>query len=151
MTNTPVLGFRYYSSDPSHRQDGYPPSQLDSLKVLGVRVLVIVNPFEVNAPLPNIQASKQVRLHVYTPQVIKMIKSCDDLRFYSVPSLPPRWRLDEILVRQLNNIITGQLYCPRHRAYVKLCHFLGIYTADLRNQVFAVREWGTCLRMWGSH
>jgi len=105
-------------------------------------VLVIVSPFEVNALLPDIRASKRVHLHVYTPRVIKMMKSSDDLRLYSVPSLPIRWRPNEVLVRQLN-IFAGQLYFPHRREYVKLSRFLGIYTTDLEDQgVFEVQSDG---------
>ena len=111
-----------------------PVNWILSTNTLSVPVLVIISPFEVNVLLPDIRASKQVYLHVYTPRVIKMMKSCDDLRLYSVPSsLPARWRPNEILIRELN-IFAGQLYFPRRRAYVKLCRFLGMYTADLEDQ-----------------
>ncbi|KAG1796950.1 uncharacterized protein HD556DRAFT_1441127 [Suillus plorans] len=96
-------------------------------------VLVIVSPFEVNGLLFEIRASKQVHLHAYTPRIIKMMKSCDDLRLYVTPSLPARWKPHDTLIQQLN-VFAGQLYFPRHRAYVKLCRFLGIYTADLKDQ-----------------
>jgi hypothetical protein len=96
-------------------------------------VLVVVSPFEVNALLPDIRASKRVHLHIYTPRVTRMMKSCDDLRLYSVPSLPVQWTPQEVLVQQLS-IFAGQLYLPNYSAYVELCRFLGIYTADLRDQ-----------------
>ncbi|KAG1750476.1 uncharacterized protein EDB91DRAFT_1107654 [Suillus paluster] len=99
----------------------------------GTLVLVIVSPFEVNALLPDIRSSKLVRLHTYTPRVIKMMKSCDDLRLYVIPSLPARWMLHDSITRQLN-VFAGQLYLPHRRTYVKLCRFLGIYTADLKDQ-----------------
>ncbi|KAG1750414.1 uncharacterized protein EDB91DRAFT_1243991 [Suillus paluster] len=96
-------------------------------------VLVIISPFEANALLPDIRASKRVRLHTYTPRVINMMKSCDDLRLYVIPSLPARWMPHDTLIRQLN-VFAGQLYFPHQRAYVQLCRFLGIYTADLEDQ-----------------
>lgn len=97
------------------------------------QVLVIVSPFEVNILLPDIRASKRVHLHAYTPRVIKMMKSCDNLRLYITPSIPARWMPDDTLIRQLN-VFAGQLYFPHQLAYVKLCRFLGIYTADLKDQ-----------------
>ncbi|KAG1892808.1 hypothetical protein F4604DRAFT_1913503 [Suillus subluteus] len=106
---------------------------LSSNTVSNAPVLVVVSPFEVNVLLSEIRASKQVHLHAYTPRVIKMMKSCDDLRLYITPSLPARWMPHDTLIRQLN-VFAGQLYFPHQRAYVKLCRFLGIYTADLEDQ-----------------
>jgi hypothetical protein len=126
------------------KTDSYirPVNWILSSTASGVPVLVIVSPFEVNALLPDIRASKRVHLHVYTPRVIKMMKSSDDLRLYSVPSLPIRWRPNEVLVRQLN-IFAGQLYFPHRREYVKLSRSLGIYTTDLEDQgVFKVQSDG---------
>jgi hypothetical protein len=119
-----------------------PVNWILSSTVSGKQVLVIVSPFEVNTLLSDIRASKQVHLHIYTPRVTKMMKSCDDLRLYNVPSLPALWTPHDVLVRQLN-IFAGQLYLPHYGAYVNLCRFLGIYTADLRDQgVFAVQSDG---------
>ncbi|KAG1873801.1 hypothetical protein F4604DRAFT_1765091 [Suillus subluteus] len=106
---------------------------LSSTASPGAQVLVIISPFEVNVLLPDIRASKRVHLHAYTPRVIKMMKSCDDLRLYITPSIPARWMPDDALIRQLN-VFAGQLYFPHQRAYVKLCRLLGIYTADLKYQ-----------------
>ncbi|KAG1857715.1 hypothetical protein DFJ58DRAFT_878168 [Suillus subalutaceus] len=106
---------------------------LSSNTVSNVPVLVVVSPFEVNVLLSEIRASKQVHLHAYTPRVIKMMKSCDDLRLYITPSLPARWMPHDTLIRQLN-VFAGQLYFPHQRAYVKLCRFLGVYTADIEDQ-----------------
>ncbi|KAG1773742.1 hypothetical protein EV702DRAFT_1129048, partial [Suillus placidus] len=117
------------------KTDSYtrPVNWILSSTVSGAQVLVIVSPFEVNALLPDIRASKRVHLHVYTPRVIKMMKSCDDLRLYIAPSIPARWMPDDTLIRQLN-VFAGQLYFPHKRAYVKLCRLLGIYTPDLQDQ-----------------
>ncbi|KAG1893015.1 uncharacterized protein F5891DRAFT_1209340, partial [Suillus fuscotomentosus] len=97
------------------------------------QVLVIVSPFEANVLLPDIRASKRVHLHIYTPRVTKMMKSCDDLRLYIIPSISARWIPDDTLIRQLN-VFAGQLYFPQQRAYLKLCRLLGLYTADLKYQ-----------------
>lgn len=96
-------------------------------------MLVIVSPFEANILLPDIRASKRVHLHIYTPRVTKMMKSCDDLRLYITPSISARWIPDDTLIRQLN-VFAGQLYFPQQRAYLKLCRLLGLYTADLKYQ-----------------
>ncbi|KAG2112417.1 hypothetical protein DEU56DRAFT_935108 [Suillus clintonianus] len=94
----------------------------------GAPMLVIVSPSEVNLFLPDIRASKQVHLHAYTPRVIKMMKSCDDLRLYITPSLPTRWIPHDTLISQLN-VFAGQLYFSHPHEYKKLCRLLGIYAA----------------------
>jgi hypothetical protein len=126
------------------KADSYirPVNWILSSSASGKPVLVIVSPFEVNALLSDIRKSKEVRLHVYTPRVIKMMKSCDDLRLYSVPPLPALWMPNKVLVRQLN-IFAGQLYLPHSSAYKELCLFLGVYNADLKDQgVFEVQSDG---------
>jgi hypothetical protein len=117
------------------KTDSYtrPVNWILSSTTRSAQVLVIVSPFEVNVLLPDIRASKRVHLHAYTPRVTKMMKSCDNLRLYITPSIPARWMPDDTLIRQLN-VFAGQLYFPRKLAYVKLCRFLGIYTADLEDQ-----------------
>ncbi|KAG2040979.1 hypothetical protein BDR03DRAFT_1007740 [Suillus americanus] len=117
------------------KTDSYtrPVNWILSSTASGTQMLVIVSPFEVNVLLPDIQASKRVHLHAYTPRVIKMMKSCDDLRLYITPSISARWTPDDTLIRQLN-VFAGQLYFPHQHAYVKLCRLLGIYTANLRYQ-----------------
>ncbi|KAG2137071.1 hypothetical protein DEU56DRAFT_912843 [Suillus clintonianus] len=119
----------------SDKTDNYirPVNWILSSTASGVPVLVIISPFEANAFLPAIWASTQVHLHIYTPRVTRMMKSCDGLQLYSIPLLPTQWVPHEILILQLN-IFAGQLYFPHHGAYVKLCRFLGIYTADLEGQ-----------------
>ncbi|KAG2078006.1 hypothetical protein BDR04DRAFT_1087703 [Suillus decipiens] len=126
------------------KTDSYtrPVNWILSSTASGAPVLVIVSPFEVNTLLPDIRASKRVHLHAYTPRVLKMMKSCDDLRLYITPSIPARWRPDDTLIRQLN-VFAGQLYFPHQRAYVKLCRLLGIHTADLKYQgVFEIQSDG---------
>jgi hypothetical protein len=130
--------------DSKGKADDYirPVNWILSSSASGKPVLVIVSPFEVNALLSDIRASKEVHLHVYTPRVTKMMKSCDDLCLYSVPSLPVLWIPNEVLLRQLN-IFAGQLYLSHSSAYVELCLFLGIYNADLKGQgVFEVQSDG---------
>lgn len=119
----------------SDKTDNYirPVNWILSSIASGVPVLVIISPFEANALLPNIRASMHVHLHIYTPRVISTMKPCDDLRFYSIPSLPVQWMPLEALILQLN-IFAGQLYFPHHSTYVQLCRFLGIYIADVEGQ-----------------
>ncbi|KAG1751783.1 hypothetical protein EDB19DRAFT_1893122 [Suillus lakei] len=119
----------------AEQTDSYirPVNWILSSTASGAQVLVIVSPFEVNVLLPDIRASKRVHLHAYTPRIIEMMKSCDDLRLYTIPSLPARWMPQDTLIRQLN-VFAGQLYFPHKQAYVKLCRLLGIYTADLEDQ-----------------
>ncbi|KAG2113634.1 hypothetical protein BD769DRAFT_1364038 [Suillus cothurnatus] len=119
----------------SDKTDNYirPVNWILSSVASGVPVLVIISPFEANTLLPDIRASMQVHLHIYTPRVIKMMKPCDDLRLYSIPPLPVQWSPHEALILPLN-IFAGQLYFTHYSAYVQLCQFLGIYIADLEGQ-----------------
>ncbi|KAG2087459.1 uncharacterized protein F5147DRAFT_588110 [Suillus discolor] len=112
----------------SDKTDNYirPVNWILSSTASGVPVLAIISPFEVNDLLPDIRASTQVHLHLYTPRVIRMMKPCDDLRLYSIPSLPVQWMPPEALILQLNTF-AGQLYFPHYSTYVRLCRFLGIY------------------------
>ncbi|KAG2135371.1 uncharacterized protein EDB93DRAFT_1242554 [Suillus bovinus] len=115
---------------------------ISSNTIFDAPVLVIISPFEVNILLSEIRASKQVHLHAYTPRIIKMMKSCDDLQLYITPSLPAQWMPHDTLIRQLS-VFSGQLYFPHHHTYVKLCRFLGIYTTDLKDRgIFKIQSDG---------
>ncbi|KAF8326322.1 uncharacterized protein EI90DRAFT_2975813 [Cantharellus anzutake] len=99
-------------------------------------MLVVCSPFEVNELLPEIRRSGNVRLHVYSPRTSQPMKSFDDLKFYTIPSLPTTWTyLGRLTVSQLN-IFSGQLYINDFETYLELCNFLGINTShDGRNEV----------------
>ncbi|KAI6041744.1 hypothetical protein EDC04DRAFT_3139543 [Pisolithus marmoratus] len=98
----------------------------------GNPILVILSPFEVNALLPDIR-SGSVILHIYTPRTQARMRSCDDLRLYTIPSIPPDWIAPASLVDQVN-LFAGQLYLHDYTTYVRLCRFLCVYADDLAGE-----------------
>ena len=54
-------------------------------------VLVILSPFEADQLMPYIRLSKHVHLHLYTPCTTEQMKSHDDLKWYTIPTLPDNW------------------------------------------------------------
>ncbi|TDL21941.1 hypothetical protein BD410DRAFT_770925 [Rickenella mellea] len=119
-----------------HRTDEYlrPVQWLISSTKKGRLSLVVCSPFEVNALLSDIRQSKNVHLHIYTPRVTQAMKSCEDLKFYCIPPLPTNWNFPEPTTSIIQlNLFAGQLYHADFRAYVGMCEFLGVYTADFQN------------------
>ncbi|KAI6026973.1 hypothetical protein EDC04DRAFT_3092210 [Pisolithus marmoratus] len=98
----------------------------------GKPTLVILSPFEVNVLLPDIR-SGSVILHIYTPRTQARMRSCDDLRLYTIPSTPPDWIAPTSLVDQVN-LFAGQLYLRDYTTYVRLCRFLCVYADDLASE-----------------
>ena len=88
-------------------------------------VLVLLSPFEVNQLLPAIRLSKHVRLHMYAPRTSQRMKPSDDLKLYTIPSLPSDWLSPWALIDQLN-VFAGQLYLRDYESYLRLCHFLDL-------------------------
>ena len=99
----------------------------------GKEALVILSPHEINHLLTAIRSSDRVHLHLYTPRVLKSMRPCDDLAFYSIPSLPIWWITPPLLMDQLN-VFAGQLYLKDLKTYVRLCRFLCVYASDLEGQ-----------------
>jgi hypothetical protein len=92
-------------------------------------VLVVVSPYEVNDLLPLIRQSTKVHLHQYIPRVTLAMNSFDDLKsLHSIPSLPRMWTSPGVEIRNQLNLWSGQLYLPDYETYLRLCHFLGLYT-----------------------
>ncbi|KAI6041743.1 hypothetical protein EDC04DRAFT_2980494 [Pisolithus marmoratus] len=99
----------------------------------GNLTIVILSPFEVNKLLPEIRNSKFVCLHIYTPRTQPKMRPCDDLRLYTIPSVPPDWIAPIALVDQVN-LFAGQLYLRDYNTYLRLCRFLCIYADDLADE-----------------
>ncbi|KAI6011417.1 hypothetical protein EDC04DRAFT_3145760 [Pisolithus marmoratus] len=110
-----------------------PVNWILSSRSSGHPTLVILSPFEVNELLPEIRHSKCVYLHVYTPRTQARIRSCDDLRLYTIPSVPSDWSAPTSLVDQVN-LFAGQLYLRNYDTYIRLCRFLCIYADDLASE-----------------
>ena len=96
-------------------------------------VLVILSPYEVNHLLPDIRSSNKVHLHLYTPRIIKSMKSCDDLALYSIPTVPNGWIPPSSFMDELN-VFAGQLYLKDYETYIRLCRFLCVYSRDLQGE-----------------
>ncbi|KAI6112362.1 hypothetical protein EV401DRAFT_2105300, partial [Pisolithus croceorrhizus] len=99
----------------------------------GNPTLVILSPFEVNELLPEIRNSRSVCLHVYTPRTQARMLPCDDLRLFTIPSVPSEWIAPASLVDQVN-LFAGQLYLRDYSTYLRLCRFLCVYADDLAGE-----------------
>ncbi|KAL0067193.1 hypothetical protein AAF712_005763 [Marasmius tenuissimus] len=98
-------------------------------------VIVALSPFEVSNLLPDIRKKKKVVLHSYAPRVTKDMLSLDDMKFYTVPSLPRGWQPPSVdNVSQLN-IYAGQLYLGTYDVYLQFCRFLGLYAGKMKPMV----------------
>ena len=96
----------------------------------GSLIFVVMSPYEVNLLLPDIHASKHVRLHMYAPRTTQAMKPFDDLTFYCIPPLPSGNELSTFDVRCQLNIWAGQLYLDSHETYLRLCLLLGVSSSE---------------------
>lgn len=98
-------------------------------------VLVVLSPFEINSLLPSIRESGSVHLHQYAPRSMQVMRSFDDLRFHTIPSLPSSWTPPrKSQITQLS-LWAGQLYFTDYNAYHELCMFLGIFTHAIDDNI----------------
>ena len=111
-------------------------------KTHGRDVFLLLSPYEADRLMPEIRISEHVHLHLYIPRTTKRMKPTDDLRLYSIPPLPSDWIPPWDLIDQLN-VFAGQLYLSDYASYVRVCHFLGIYTESLPQKLGTViaRNW----------
>ncbi|KAF8834660.1 hypothetical protein BDN67DRAFT_873396, partial [Paxillus ammoniavirescens] len=101
-----------------------------SSDVIQPPVLVVVSPYEAHELLPKIRSSKTVHLHIYTPRILQSMLPCDDLKLYSIPTVPDTWTAPLFLVDHLN-VFAGQLYLRDYPTYIQLCRFLCLQARDL--------------------
>jgi hypothetical protein len=101
-----------------------------SSRVSGKLVLVAISPYEANQLLPFIRKSDKVHLHVYTPRVVRCMRSFSDLSFHVVPALPSSWQVPKVAIQSQLNIFAGQLYFDSYEAVVELCAFLGVLSPE---------------------
>ncbi|KAI4090472.1 MAG: hypothetical protein LQ344_004696 [Seirophora lacunosa] len=115
--------------------------------ILSSTALIITN-YEANALVPLLRdaSSPLVHLITYAAPINKaMIKSFDNLDFFSIPSLPPRWRAPAWLVRDLG-LFAGRTYFDYDSQYSAVCEALGLpmpvsRSADLdREMPFGYQE-----------
>ncbi|KAL8960978.1 MAG: hypothetical protein Q9193_002402, partial [Seirophora villosa] len=95
--------------------------------ILTSTALIITN-YEANALVPLLRdaSSPLVHLITYAAPINKaMIKSFDNLDFFSIPSLPLRWRAPAWLVRDLG-LFAGRTYFDYDSQYSAVCEALGL-------------------------
>ena len=87
---------------------------------------LIISPWEAEQLLPLIRDCQSACTHlvVYSAPVTRKMLHFDDLHYYSVPALPPKWRAPSWLVHDLG-IFSGRLYF-RFEEYDSLCDYLGL-------------------------
>ncbi|KAE9371942.1 hypothetical protein N431DRAFT_456702 [Stipitochalara longipes BDJ] len=90
-----------------------------------VTYMMIISPFEAQFLLPDINKSKFVALHLYSPRPNLSFRALDSLDLYTVPAQLQSRILPRRLVVQLN-LFSGQLYLSSFQEYVELCKFLGL-------------------------
>ncbi|KAK7426741.1 hypothetical protein QQZ08_006777 [Neonectria magnoliae] len=90
-----------------------------------VTKLVIISPYEANELIPEIKASTQVTLHLYSPRTNLGYQSLDHLALYTVPHRPTKPVLSRQQVVYLN-LFAGQLYLSSFQEYTNLCDELGL-------------------------
>lgn len=83
---------------------------------------VIVSPYEANKLIPNIETSRFVTLHLFSPRTNQAFRPLDDLSLYTIPSgssltVPMQLRVELML-------FSGQLYFESYEQYVEVCNFL---------------------------
>lgn len=90
--------------------------------------MVIISPYEAQALIRKIKASRHVTLHLYAPRINMNQKSLDHLNLYTVP-VRQTVRLPRSLIVMLN-IFAGQLYLRSFEEYTQVCDALGLAWDD---------------------
>ncbi|KAJ2972741.1 hypothetical protein NQ176_g6980 [Zarea fungicola] len=86
---------------------------------------VIISPHEAQELLPLVAQSKSTHLHIYAPRSSMTLAPMDALRLYTVPKIPPGWRLPDNLRLELN-LFAGQLYFSSFDDYRRTCNMLSL-------------------------
>ncbi|KAK1139791.1 hypothetical protein N8T08_011188 [Aspergillus melleus] len=90
--------------------------------------VIIISPFEANELFSDIQTSRAVVLHLYSPRQNRTFPALDKLDLYNTPvtnvELPMSCKI------QLN-LFAGQLYISSYDEYVAICAFLGVAAAGV--------------------
>ncbi|KAF7548332.1 hypothetical protein G7Z17_g7109 [Cylindrodendrum hubeiense] len=90
-----------------------------------VRHLLVLSPYEVNELLPEIEASRYVTLHIYSPRINLRSQPLDRLDLYTVPqrTTSPIISLEHLIHL---NFFAGQLYLSSFQEYIAVCDALGL-------------------------
>lgn len=103
------------------------------LTSLAQNIMLIISPHEANTLLPEIKASRAVRLHTFAARTNKKMINFDDMDFYTPSAMPGDRRPSENAIRALN-LFAGSLYLHSMTEYESLCHFLGVVTPSRRSK-----------------
>lgn len=105
--------------------------------------LVVISPFEANQLLPTLRTSKSgVRLHIFTPRLVKTMPPLSDLRFHVIPALPTSdWSVPPILQLHLS-LWSGELWLKDVASYKRLCASLSLYMGCSAEEIDQLREGG---------
>lgn len=94
--------------------------------------LLVLSQYEVNELLPDIQASMNTALHVYTPRTTKGMRPFHLLDFFTIGSantnVPPQSEISQDL-----ELFAGSLYFDSFSAYERFRLFLGLRTDAFAN------------------
>ncbi|KZV68205.1 hypothetical protein PENSPDRAFT_754325 [Peniophora sp. CONT] len=105
--------------------------------------LVVVSPYEANHLLPILRTGASgVRLHVFTPRLIKTMPSVSDMRFHVIPALPAdASSVPRLLCGQLG-LWAGELWLDDEATYRQLCAFLGLYMGYTTDEIRRLQAGG---------
>lgn len=105
--------------------------------------LVVISSYEANHLLPILRVGTSgVRLHVYTPRLLKSMPSMSDMRFHIIPAPPPlALTVPRLLCSQVA-LWAGGLWLDDHDVYKQLCAFLGLYMGHTAEEIHRLQGGG---------
>ena len=119
--------FHYCVKIPSCASDDYLRPVRWVLRSLSTNELLIISPHEANELLPKILSSKEIRLHVYEPRVVRTMQNFDKLDYFTLKARRTDLEPAASSLRSLC-LFAGSLYSSSMADFEALCDFLGIVT-----------------------
>ena len=95
-----------------------------------VNHMVVLSPYEADKLYPYMRSSTRTTLHLYKPRSNLAYNSLDSLDLHTVPRRSPPPEIPALLTAQLN-LLAGQLFFTSRKHYLDICHFLGLSTTAL--------------------
>jgi hypothetical protein len=90
-----------------------------------IQALIILSPSKANKLLPDLQSSRKVTLHLFSPCSNASLAPIDKLELYNVGREFSTDQVPRSLTMQLN-LFAGSLYLRSYTEYAELCDFLGL-------------------------
>jgi hypothetical protein len=87
--------------------------------------LLLLSPFEANELLPKIRSSQHASLHVYSPCTSRIVRSIEDLDFFTVSGRPEFTPPHPRVMHELN-LFSGQLFFRDQASFEDVCDMLGL-------------------------